>query len=77
MVVRWAGSVPANALYLSVISIFELELGMLQVERRDPIQAQILRVWIEEKILPQFAAAPLCTCPIRVPSATPISQLQP
>lgn len=55
MVVRWADSVPANALYLSVISVFELELGMLQVQRRDPIQAEILRVWIEEKILPQFA----------------------
>jgi len=55
MVVRWADGVPANALYLSVISIFEIELGMLQVQRRDPIQAEILRVWIEEKILPQFA----------------------
>jgi predicted nucleic acid-binding protein len=55
MVVRWANSVPANALYLSVISIFELDLGRLQVQRHDPIQAEFLRVWIEEKIVPQFA----------------------
>jgi toxin FitB len=54
-VMRWAGSVPVNSLYLSVISILEIELGMLQIERRDPIQAEILRIWIERKILPSFA----------------------
>lgn len=54
-VLRWARSVPANVLYLSVVGILELQLGMLQVKRRDPIQAEVLRVWIEGKILPQFA----------------------
>jgi predicted nucleic acid-binding protein len=38
-----------------VVSILELQLGMLQVERRDPIQAEVLRAWIEGKILPGFA----------------------
>jgi predicted nucleic acid-binding protein len=38
-----------------VVSILELQLGMLQIERRDPIQGEILRVWIERKILPGFA----------------------
>jgi hypothetical protein len=52
---RWARSVPAHGLYLSVVSILELQLGMLQIERRDPIQGEILRVWIERKILPGFA----------------------
>jgi predicted nucleic acid-binding protein len=54
-VVRWARSVPASALYLSVVSILEIQIGMLQIERRDPIQAEILRGWIEGKILPGFA----------------------
>ena len=52
---RWARSVPPNALYLSVVSVLELELGMLQIDRRDPIQGEILRVWIERKIIPRFA----------------------
>jgi hypothetical protein len=54
-VLRWAKSMPVNALYLSVVSVLELQLGMLQVGRRDPIQAEILRVWIERKVLPGFA----------------------
>lgn len=54
-VLRWARSVPPNALYLSVVSVLELELGMLQIDRRDPIQGQILRVWIEGKIIHRFA----------------------
>jgi hypothetical protein len=54
-VLRWARSVPPNALYLSVVSVLELELGMLQINRRDPIQGEILRVWIEGKIIPRFA----------------------
>jgi hypothetical protein len=54
-VLRWARSVPPNALYLSVVSVLELELGMLQIDRRDPIQGEILRVWIEGKIIPRFA----------------------
>ena len=28
---------------------------MLQIDRRDPIQGQILRVWIEGKIIHRFA----------------------
>jgi predicted nucleic acid-binding protein len=54
-VLRWARSVPAHDLYLSVVSILELQLGMLQIERRDPIQGEILRVWIKGKILSRFA----------------------
>jgi predicted nucleic acid-binding protein len=54
-VLHWARGVPANALYLSVVSILELQLGMLQTNRRDPIQAEVLRAWIDGKILPRFA----------------------
>ena len=34
-VARWADGVDASALYLSVITIQELEIGVLLVERRD------------------------------------------
>lgn len=37
-VVFWANSVPATSLFLSVISILEIETGLLLVERRGPAQ---------------------------------------
>jgi toxin FitB len=50
----WAKSVPPSALFLSSITILELEIGILLVERRDPPQGSILRAWMEEHVLPTF-----------------------
>lgn len=54
-VAAWAASVPANSLFLSAITILELETGVLQVERRDPTQGAILRSWLDDHVLPAFA----------------------
>jgi predicted nucleic acid-binding protein len=54
-VTRWAGSVPAASLFLSVITVLELEQGELLVRRRDPGQARLLRTWIDDYVLPSFA----------------------
>ena len=54
-VIAWAGSIPVNQLFISVITVLELETGILQVERRDPAQGTILRVWMDEQVLPVFA----------------------
>lgn len=51
----WAQALPAASLFLSVISILELEIGTLLVERRDPKQGAILRAWIESHVLPSFS----------------------
>lgn len=51
----WAHGLPAASLYLSVISILELEIGVLLVERRDRKQGAILRVWMDGHVLPTFA----------------------
>lgn len=53
-VVNWAEKVPANQLYLSVISILELEQGILQVSRRDIQQGKLLRDWLEQHVIPAF-----------------------
>jgi predicted nucleic acid-binding protein len=53
-VVAWAGSVPFGSLFLSVISILELESGVLMVERRDPVQGALLRAWLDNHVLPAF-----------------------
>jgi toxin FitB len=54
-VVAWAGSVPAGSLYLSVITVLELEMGVLQIERRDRTQGSLMRAWLDEQVMPAFA----------------------
>ena len=54
-VVAWAQSVETAALYLSAISLLELELGVLQVERRDAAQGAMLRAWLDSQVAPAFA----------------------
>lgn len=51
----WADSVAASSLFLSAISILELETGVLLVERRDPQQGAMLRAWLDHRVLPAFA----------------------
>ena len=51
----WAQALPAASLYLFVVSILELEIGTLLVERRDRKQGAILRAWIDGHVLPSFS----------------------
>jgi hypothetical protein len=53
-VVAWANDIPAASFFLSVVSIFEIELGAVRIARRDAAQGAILRAWIEDQILPRF-----------------------
>lgn len=54
-VAGWAESVPADALFLSVITIQEMEIGVLRLERRDQRRGGMLRVWYENYVLPAFS----------------------
>jgi predicted nucleic acid-binding protein len=54
-VVAWAGTVPPSQLYISAITVLELELGVLQVERRDAVQGALLRTWMNHRVLPVFS----------------------
>lgn len=51
----WFRSVPGANLYLSVVTILELEIGCLQIERRDAAQGKVLRSWIQNHVLPAFS----------------------
>lgn len=53
-VLSWAKTVPAGRLFLSVVSVLELEIGILLIERRDSHQGALLRSWMEEHVLPTF-----------------------
>lgn len=53
-VTAWASSVPYGSLYISAITVLELEMGILQVERRDSAQGAILRQWLDKHVVPVF-----------------------
>lgn len=54
-VTAWAQSVPSSALYLSVVTIMELENGIEAVRGRDPHQYSALRSWMDNFVLSAFA----------------------
>lgn len=51
----WAQAVPPPSLFLSAITVLELETGILQIERRDKKQGAALRNWLDKQVLPAFA----------------------
>jgi predicted nucleic acid-binding protein len=53
-VAAWASSVPLGSNFLSAITILELELGILSVERKDGPQGHVLRAWFDDQIMPRF-----------------------
>lgn len=54
-VVNWASNVSSSKLFISVITVFELEIGVLQIERRDSEQGAVLRSWLNLHVLPSFS----------------------
>jgi predicted nucleic acid-binding protein len=58
-VVAWLAAVDAADFYLSAITLLELELGTLLLERRDPAQGARLRSWMDRYVLPEFAGRTL------------------
>lgn len=54
-VLAWAERHPARDLYISVVTVMEIELGVARVERRDPEQGAVLQLWLEAGVLAGFA----------------------
>ncbi len=71
-VASWIGTVDAGALYLSVVSILELEMGVLQMERRDPGQGALLRTWLDKYVLSEFVERVI---PVDIPVARRCARL--
>lgn len=53
-VVAWSEGTPAGSMFLSAITVLELELGVLAVARRDGASGEVLRTWLEDRVLPAF-----------------------
>jgi len=46
--------VVTTQLFLSVVTLLELEMGIGLIERRDSAQAALLRTWFNHQVLPAF-----------------------
>lgn len=53
-VAAWAEQVDATDLFVSAITIMELELGVLSIERKDATHGALLRAWLDQHVLPEF-----------------------
>ncbi|GMN04589.1 type II toxin-antitoxin system VapC family toxin [Erythrobacter sp. MTPC3] len=53
--VAWASQADEDSLYLSAITILELERGVRRIERKDGPQGALLRRWLDEMVRPAFA----------------------
>lgn len=74
-IIEWASQVDETMLYLSAITILELEIGVRQRERKDKAQGAVLRRWLDDMVRPTFAGrilavdeeVALCCAPFHVP----------
>jgi predicted nucleic acid-binding protein len=71
-VTAWAGGTASAQLFLSVVTIHELEHGVLLRERSDPEQGAILRDWLDHSVIPTFAER---TLPVDVAVARQAARL--
>ncbi len=54
-VAAWQEQVNQSACLVSAVTLMELEIGVLRMERRDGRQGALLRAWLEERVVPEFA----------------------
>ena len=54
-VAGWSATVLPNTLFLSAITVVELEIGVQLLERRDSAAGAALRGWLDGHVLPAFS----------------------
>lgn len=54
-VTAWVSAQDSRDLYISAITILELERGILSIQRRDIEQGARLRAWMDSRVRPEFA----------------------
>ena len=79
-VAAWAERVSSAELFISAITIHELEHGVLLIERSDPVQGAVLRAWLDKsvtatfksRVLPVDEAVARCAAALHVPDPAPL-----
>jgi len=77
--IEWASSASEGDLYVSAITLYEIDIGIRRLERRDPAQAEGLRGWFDrrvvsgfrERILPVDHAVSIRAAALQVPDPMP------
>jgi predicted nucleic acid-binding protein len=54
-VAAWQLQVDPATCFISAMTLMELEIGVLRMERRDAVQGAVLRAWLERRVLPEFS----------------------
>jgi predicted nucleic acid-binding protein len=78
-VVAWLSRADASRFYLCAVTLMEIEVGVLRIERRDRAQGAKLRAWMDHHILTEFAdrvlpvdrVVALRCAPLHVPDPRP------
>ena len=68
---HWLEEQEIGTLFLSVVSVLELERGVRRKERVDPVGAEPLRRWLDEDVKPMFVGRilPIGVAPCPGPEA--------
>ena len=53
-VFAWISARDAESFYISALTLMEIEIGILRIERRDAAQGERLRRWMDRHVLPEF-----------------------
>ena len=77
----WANGVNTDLTYISVITIQDLERGVLLAERQDPASGSVLRTWLsndvydtfDNRILPVDTAVARVAASLHVPNPAPVA----
>ncbi len=75
----WQSAIDPLSCFLSVITLQELQIGVLRIERRDARQGAVLRGWLDQRVIPSFdgrilpvdQAVALCCAALHVPDPRP------
>jgi predicted nucleic acid-binding protein len=71
-VAQWSETLNTVDLFISTVTLHELEIGVLLIERRDPLQGAVFREWLERHVMPAFDG---CILPLDVAVARRAAKL--
>ncbi|KRG87581.1 twitching motility protein PilT [Stenotrophomonas daejeonensis] len=54
-VAAWLADVALAHCAISSLTLMELEIGVLRMQRRDAAQGALLRAWLEQRVIPEFS----------------------
>ena len=58
-VVGWIATVPAEYLFLSALTIGEIQAGIEITRGQDPAKAAVIEAWLEEQVLGEYDILPM------------------